>query len=413
MVGVLDRHRAHCGGRLRNGSVHRAAQDSLARFIRSIKADDDDLPGFFGGSNRFERSERHQVATGKHGLHVWMRLKDVLENVEALIALPICGLRSDNFDARRSFEGIAEAFQTRVTRLMTWNALACEFAALVVIRADKGRYLPFRVAQGLGIHARVNDDHWNVCAIGLVDGRYDFARTRRRDAERGDPGLDQVLDNLHLLFHIHLALSRLHDQIHSQLFSLFFGAFLHLDKEGVIGGLHHESNSGHTACLLLPSLTTYESNRQCSQQNQDQNLLHKRFSFFIVVSSECYFPRLFSAISISTATIITVPITICWIKDETPRRLRPFLRTAMISAPIKVPTTVPSPPSKLVPPITVAAIASNSYDIPAMGCAEFNRAVSRIAAKPLNNPAIPYTIVLYSLTLMPDSNAASSLPPMA
>src|SRR6266540_2321642 len=280
MVGVLDRHRAHCGGRLRNGSVHRAAQDSLARFIRSIKADDDDLPGFFGGSNRFERSERHQVATGKHGLHVWMRLKDVLESVEALIALPICGLRSDNFDARRSFEGIAEAFQTRVTRLMTWNALehsnlafaaklfgnalACEFAALVVVRADESRYPSFRVAQGPGIHARVNDDHWNVCAVGFVDGRYNFARTRRRDAQRGDFGLDQVLNNLHLLFDVHLALSRLHNQIHSQLLSFFFGAFLHLDKEGVVGSLHHESNSGSAARLLLPTLTTHESDRQYS-----------------------------------------------------------------------------------------------------------------------------------------------------
>src|SRR6266498_1353670 len=149
MVGVLYRHRTPCGGRLRNGSVHRAAQHGLARFVRSIKADDDDLPGFFRSSNRFERSERHQVATGKHCLHVRMRLKDVLENSEALIALPIRGLRSNNFNTRVCLKSIAKAFQTRITRLMAWNSLkhrnlafaaklfgnafACEFATFVVV----------------------------------------------------------------------------------------------------------------------------------------------------------------------------------------------------------------------------------------------------------------------------------------
>ena len=59
----------------------------------------------------------------------------------------------------------------------------------------------------------------------------------------------------------------------------------------------------------------------------------------------------------------------------------------MISAPIRVPSTVPSPPIRLVPPMTVAAIASSSYIMPAMGCAEFSRAVSRIAASPLSSPA--------------------------
>ena len=85
----------------------------------------------------------------------------------------------------------------------------------------------------------------------------------------------------------------------------------------------------------------------------------------------------------------------------------------MISAPISVPPSVPSPPIRLVPPMTVAAMASSSYMIPAMGCAELSRAVSRTAATALASPDTPYTIVLWSRTLTPDSRVASSLPPMA
>ena len=76
-------------------------------------------------------------------------------------------------------------------------------------------------------------------------------------------------------------------------------------------------------------------------------------------------------------------MTICCTKEEMHRRFSPFLRTPMINAPINVPTILPSPPIRLVPPMTVAAIASNSYMIPAIGWAEFNRAVRMIAANPL------------------------------
>ena len=55
-------------------------------FVRSVKADDGNLPGLFCGGDGFHGSQGHQVATCEHGLDVGVRLQNVLENVEALIA---------------------------------------------------------------------------------------------------------------------------------------------------------------------------------------------------------------------------------------------------------------------------------------------------------------------------------------
>ena len=55
---------------------------------------------------------------------------------------------------------------------------------------------------------------------------------------------------------------------------------------------------------------------------------------------------------------------------------------------MSVPITVPSPPVRLPPPITTAAITCNSYETPAVGCPVINREVSIIPAKPLSSPQI-------------------------
>lgn len=62
-----------------------------------------------------------------------------------------------------------------------------------------------------------------------------------------------------------------------------------------------------------------------------------------------------------------VPFTICWVNGEIPKRLRTLARTAMIAAPITVPKTPPSPPNRLVPPMTTMVIASSSSPVPAVG----------------------------------------------
>ena len=47
------------------------------------------LPVLPAGGDRLDRAERHQVARGKHRVDVRVRLQHVLEDVEALIALPV------------------------------------------------------------------------------------------------------------------------------------------------------------------------------------------------------------------------------------------------------------------------------------------------------------------------------------
>lgn len=66
-------------------------------------------------------------------------------------------------------------------------------------------------------------------------------------------------------------------------------------------------------------------------------------------------------VSSRTASAITTPMTTCCQKAETDSRLRPLRSTASISAPIRVPEALPTPPARLAPPMTTAAIASSSY----------------------------------------------------
>ena len=66
----------------------------------------------------------------------------------------------------------------------------------------------------------------------------------------------------------------------------------------------------------------------------------------------------------------TTPMHTCCQKAETLRSTNPVVRVAMNKAPTKVPNTPPIPPERLVPPITTAAMAFNSYPCPATGWPE-------------------------------------------
>src|SRR5579871_1638709 len=92
--------------------------------------------------------------------------------------------------------------------------------------------------------------------------------------------------------------------------------------------------------------------------------------------------------STHTAATITTPITTVCQAADTLSRLRPLRRTPIISAPTKVPLTVPTPPKKLAPPMTTAAIESSSAPTPAKGNPEFMRPARMIApaaaVKPLS-----------------------------
>ena len=55
--------------------------------------------------------------------------------------------------------------------------------------------------------------------------------------------------------------------------------------------------------------------------------------------------------------ISTAPTATCCQNGCTPTITKPFCRTAGMNTPKTVPSIVPTPPNRLVPPITTAAIA--------------------------------------------------------
>jgi hypothetical protein len=86
---AFDRGLAHFIRELRDRRGHRPRFDRLLRIVERVEADDANLAGPAGGGDGLDRTERHQIAGGKHRVDVAMRLQHVLEDVEALIALPV------------------------------------------------------------------------------------------------------------------------------------------------------------------------------------------------------------------------------------------------------------------------------------------------------------------------------------
>ncbi len=57
---------------------------------------------------------------------------------------------------------------------------------------------------------------------------------------------------------------------------------------------------------------------------------------------------------------MTAPLTTCCQKGDTFSNTKPLFKTPMMIAPNTVPMILPFPPAKEVPPITTAAMESNS-----------------------------------------------------
>lgn len=81
----------------------------------------------------------------------------------------------------------------------------------------------------------------------------------------------------------------------------------------------------------------------------------KFYAFFLLIESA------------QTANNNIPPFTIYCQKVGTSSILIPLSNDAMINAPTITPQTLPTPPAKLAPPITQAAMASNSAFCPAEG----------------------------------------------
>ena len=80
-------------------------------------------------------------------------------------------------------------------------------------------------------------------AVRLRDRRRDLARPARRDDQRPNPGLQEVLDDLHLLLDVDLALRRLHDELDARRPGRILRAALHVEEERVIERLHDERHA--------------------------------------------------------------------------------------------------------------------------------------------------------------------------
>src|SRR5882757_3799339 len=102
-----------------------------------------------------------------------------------------------------------------------------------------------------------------------------------------------------------------------------------------------------------------------------------------------FYKRYFYAgfLSSIAASMITPALTICCQYEETPSKSRPLFITPMIRAPVNVPIIPPTPPLRLVPPITTAAIASSSYPVPPTGDPAITREDRIIPARPDKRPA--------------------------
>ena len=96
------------------------------------------------------------------------------------------------------------------------------------------------IGRGLGVEPRVDDHDRHVRGRGLDQRRHDFARSAGCDRQHIDAGLDQVLDDLHLLLDVNLTLGRLHLQGDAKPIGRLLRAPPHVHEERMVQRLQHE-----------------------------------------------------------------------------------------------------------------------------------------------------------------------------
>ncbi len=85
----------------------------------------------------------------------------------------------------------------------------------------------------------------------------------------------------------------------------------------------------------------------------------------------------------------------------------------MMRTPARVPSSVPDPPKRLVPPTTIAAITCSSSPWPVRGLADASLPAIKMAPIPVSMPAKANTETMCRSMLMPEYRAAARLPPTA
>src|SRR5690606_1442079 len=115
---------------------------------------------------------------------------------------------------------------------------------------------------------------------------------------------------------------------------------------------------------------------------------------------------------IQMAAISTSPVTIGVRNGLTPISVKPLAITPVISAPMTVPTIVPRPPNRFVPPSTTAAITVSSKPSAELAEPEPSRAAVRMPAAPAARPVSISVIILILRVFTPALRTDSSCAPI-
>ena len=117
--------------------------------------------------------------------------------------------------------------------------------------------------------------------------------------------------------------------------------------------------------------------------------------------------------SIVTAATIAKPWNAIFQNGLTLSSVKPSSITPMKSAPRTAPSTVPTPPKTLTPPITTAEITSNSNPDPEAALTFAKRAAYMNPPSPASEPLSAKASITLRPTGIPEYRAASGLEPIA
>ena len=152
--------------------------------------------------------------------------------------------------------------------------------------------------------------------------------------ERLHAGLDQVLDDLHLLLDVDLALGRLHDAGRRRARSAASCAPRCMSrKNGWFSVFSTNATRGFAPSVVAGCAVAARSPAPAATTRIPA--VTRRIGLLAPSRRRLSARRRLSVMSTSTATMITTPITTCWKNDDTFSRFSPLRSTPMISAPIE------------------------------------------------------------------------------
>ena len=197
---ALHRHPSHLAGELRHRGHHRSRRRwPCARRPPRRSRSRGSCPVVPAAAMASIAPSAIMSLQAKTASIVGVRLQHVLEHGEALVALPVGGLRGDDLDARRVLDRVPEAAQARVAGLVAGNALEHRDLRLAAGGVRRGarrraarprscrsrrrsRSSPRPPSAAAGVDPRVHHHHRDARRVGLGDGGHDLARAAGRDA---------------------------------------------------------------------------------------------------------------------------------------------------------------------------------------------------------------------------------------